>query len=357
MLLKNYTKEIFRPECNPSFQSLHCIVHLEQDVSEILPYLNASLGGFEYDIWVAAFDPEVGWSTSETAEYLEHGIRESNGLGIQNYQPRAAVHGAGGLVVWHNGSDVSIESIEYDFAAAAWSGWETLESRANRITDRTSQGAFASDSGDLMAHWGDRYTLRPAATARWQRARTLPATPLLAGLDLEGQPFTVHRSDNELVGSRLDFGGWVTETLTGSAGNGTREALSADTLATNALQAYWTSGQSLYLSSDQSLATAAADDGEGPDTTAPVTSFTSAVTRVKGSSRHDVTLQANEPALTHFRLTGQAALAAGGDSGGNWQAYGGPLIILVDKKGTAILDFYSQDAAGNVEPTQTEVLQ
>ena len=48
MLLKNYTKEIFRPECNPSFQSLHCIAHLTQDISEALPYLNASLGGFEY---------------------------------------------------------------------------------------------------------------------------------------------------------------------------------------------------------------------------------------------------------------------------------------------------------------------
>ena len=48
MLLKGYTKEIFRPECNPSFQSLHCIAHLDQDVSEALPYLNAALGGFEY---------------------------------------------------------------------------------------------------------------------------------------------------------------------------------------------------------------------------------------------------------------------------------------------------------------------
>ena len=48
MLLKSYKKEIFRPECNPSFQSLHCIAHLEQDVSEALPYLNATLGGFEY---------------------------------------------------------------------------------------------------------------------------------------------------------------------------------------------------------------------------------------------------------------------------------------------------------------------
>ena len=48
MLLKNYTKEIFRPECNPGFQSLHCIAHLDQDIAKVLPYLNAVLGGFEY---------------------------------------------------------------------------------------------------------------------------------------------------------------------------------------------------------------------------------------------------------------------------------------------------------------------
>ena len=48
MLLKAYTKEIFRPECNPRFESLHCVAHLDQDISEVLPYLNAVLGGFEY---------------------------------------------------------------------------------------------------------------------------------------------------------------------------------------------------------------------------------------------------------------------------------------------------------------------
>jgi len=48
MLLESYTKEIFRPECNPGFQSGHCIAHLDQDVGEALPYLNAELGGFEY---------------------------------------------------------------------------------------------------------------------------------------------------------------------------------------------------------------------------------------------------------------------------------------------------------------------
>ena len=48
MLLKNYSKEIFRPECNPGFESVHCIAHLDQEISKVLPYLNAVLGGFEY---------------------------------------------------------------------------------------------------------------------------------------------------------------------------------------------------------------------------------------------------------------------------------------------------------------------
>jgi ArsR family metal-binding transcriptional regulator len=48
VLLEGYTKRIFRAECNPQFESLHCIARLDQDVSAALPYLNAVLGGFEY---------------------------------------------------------------------------------------------------------------------------------------------------------------------------------------------------------------------------------------------------------------------------------------------------------------------
>ena len=48
MLLKSYKKEIFRAECNPGFESLHCFAHLDQDVSAVIPYLNAVLGGFTY---------------------------------------------------------------------------------------------------------------------------------------------------------------------------------------------------------------------------------------------------------------------------------------------------------------------
>lgn len=50
MLLSGYRKSLFRPECNPSFQNLHCIAELDQDVGPALPYLNAVLGGSQYTL-------------------------------------------------------------------------------------------------------------------------------------------------------------------------------------------------------------------------------------------------------------------------------------------------------------------
>jgi ArsR family metal-binding transcriptional regulator len=48
MLLKTYTKEVFRAKCNPGFKSVHCIAHLDQDAGPALPFLNAALGGFDF---------------------------------------------------------------------------------------------------------------------------------------------------------------------------------------------------------------------------------------------------------------------------------------------------------------------
>ncbi len=48
MLLERYEKKMFLPKCNPNFQSVHCVAHLEQDISEVLPYLNTELGGSNY---------------------------------------------------------------------------------------------------------------------------------------------------------------------------------------------------------------------------------------------------------------------------------------------------------------------
>jgi ArsR family metal-binding transcriptional regulator len=48
MLLESYTKETFNNECMPSAMSVQCFAHLDEDISEALPYLNAVLGGFTY---------------------------------------------------------------------------------------------------------------------------------------------------------------------------------------------------------------------------------------------------------------------------------------------------------------------
>lgn len=48
MLLKGYRKEIVRPECRPEAESVHYIAHLDEDITEVIPYLNAVLGGFQY---------------------------------------------------------------------------------------------------------------------------------------------------------------------------------------------------------------------------------------------------------------------------------------------------------------------
>jgi ArsR family metal-binding transcriptional regulator len=47
-LLTGYRAEISWPACNNTFQSLHCIPHLEEDIREVLPYPNAVLGGETY---------------------------------------------------------------------------------------------------------------------------------------------------------------------------------------------------------------------------------------------------------------------------------------------------------------------
>ncbi len=48
MLLESYKIEIFNNECMPSAMSVHCFAHLDQDISEALPYVNAVLGGHSY---------------------------------------------------------------------------------------------------------------------------------------------------------------------------------------------------------------------------------------------------------------------------------------------------------------------
>jgi len=48
MLLTGYVKNIFLPACMPGASSVHCEADLNEDVREVLPYINATLGGYGY---------------------------------------------------------------------------------------------------------------------------------------------------------------------------------------------------------------------------------------------------------------------------------------------------------------------
>ncbi|MEJ2658051.1 MAG: ribose-phosphate pyrophosphokinase-like domain-containing protein [Desulfobacterales bacterium] len=61
-------KEIFRAECNPGFEALHCFAHLDQNVGEAIPYLNAVLGGFTYQ----KDPPRLAENSRDEEEALGH---------------------------------------------------------------------------------------------------------------------------------------------------------------------------------------------------------------------------------------------------------------------------------------------
>ena len=46
MLLTGYSLEIFKSKCYSEAKGVHCFAHLNDDVGEVLPFLNTVLGGF-----------------------------------------------------------------------------------------------------------------------------------------------------------------------------------------------------------------------------------------------------------------------------------------------------------------------
>ena len=49
MLVHNYILRIVLAECNPSSEKVNALVELSEDISEVLPYLNTVLKGFQYN--------------------------------------------------------------------------------------------------------------------------------------------------------------------------------------------------------------------------------------------------------------------------------------------------------------------
>jgi YD repeat-containing protein len=315
-----------------------------------------SFGGREYDVWVAAYDPARGWEGSETVEYLATGVREENGQGVHNRHPQAAASSAGaGAVVWFNETDGRIEVAEFDFDAARWLPQQVIEARSRRVTADNTQSIAANEAGDFLITWGEWYTTRPAASASWDRARSMPGLALTSGMDAPGRPYLVHLSGSDLVASRLEAGAWAPHTLNSPGDTGQKTVLLAEHDDTGAFSVHWLSGRALFLASNQSQASFPGDDSS-EDLTPPVTAFSAETERLKGGIQYRVSLSTNEPAATLFRFTGQGTITAGGTDTGEWQPYQGPVSVQLQKRGEGVFEFYSRDTAGNVEAVREEVL-
>lgn len=48
MLLTGFRKNISLPACMPGSTSLHCVADLNEDISEVIPFINATIGGYGF---------------------------------------------------------------------------------------------------------------------------------------------------------------------------------------------------------------------------------------------------------------------------------------------------------------------
>jgi hypothetical protein len=94
MLLKGYRKEIVRPECRPEAQSVHCIAYLDEDITQVIPYLNAVLGGFQY----LKDPPSVSFKVRKTARPLHRRARP----GLRSTSSSSSSNRSNGDTQWRN---------------------------------------------------------------------------------------------------------------------------------------------------------------------------------------------------------------------------------------------------------------
>lgn len=95
-LISNYEIKLATPGCRPGAEWYRVFINLEDDIKEVLPYLNAELGGFDYYhknkilLWsknqkIYAFRPhEIGitpvFNNAEAGELAEGIIRTVNDI-------------------------------------------------------------------------------------------------------------------------------------------------------------------------------------------------------------------------------------------------------------------------------------
>ena len=103
MLIENYELEVFTPPCDPGAERYAARAHLAEDISEVLPYLNATLRGAVYYptanalTWkkgghnIAFHAHEIATSNVEDREEAEKELKGLVDLVNRTWQRRAEI--------------------------------------------------------------------------------------------------------------------------------------------------------------------------------------------------------------------------------------------------------------------------
>jgi len=107
MLIEKYDLEVFTPPCEPGAERFSAIARLVVDISEALPYLNATLRGAVYD----AAGPSITWTKAG-----HRVVFQPYQVAISNVEDRdAAIREAEGLIALVNRTWERREEITPDY--------------------------------------------------------------------------------------------------------------------------------------------------------------------------------------------------------------------------------------------------
>ncbi len=111
MLIDTYDLDVFTPPCDPGAVRYAAVAHLHADISEALPYLNATLRGAMYN--KAA--PALSWR--KAGHYV---VFHADRIAVSNVEDRdSARHEVETLVKLANDTWAKRDSLEPDFTAHA----------------------------------------------------------------------------------------------------------------------------------------------------------------------------------------------------------------------------------------------
>lgn len=277
------------------------------------------------DLWVSFYDPQSGWETPQTIEFILNGQEDVNGSDMENFSPDVALNNNGqGRIVWREDHNAAIHAMDYDWSTRSWINHEILESRSTKIPTRVKPKVSLTEAGDAAAFWRDSYAIKSSSDNSWQRSKSMPVGSVYQSVDQSGNPLSIEINGSDISASRLVNGSWTGSVLNESIDVASKSLESVKLLMTDQLLIHFQSDSSMYRSKQVA-------QSSGPSNSAPSANAGIDQSALEGAS---VTLDGN----------------ASNDSDGlissyQWEQLTGTLVSI-NNAASPIADFTAPDVTG-----------